>query len=359
MENKGYGFLAIIIIWGGLFYLYSVSPIAPSASAGSVNFSATTFSAFGGLFNGDGGSNEPFGLINEKGVFQKSQAHFDNALNISQIEISLSDPSLIFAASNSGLIASKNGGLNWYPFFDVEHKLNGVAVYKILFNPENNTQSFISTFSNGKGIVYKSENNFLSVEKLIEFDNEGVYDFGVKNGDLYLGLSNGKLIVYSLDRNEGRILTAFSSPITGLIIPSNGNLIYLTLKSGGLYSSYDRGLSFSRIKSLDNYKGANKINALFVSPNDSFSIYAATNYGLLHSFDAGASWKVFKSLPSEIANVSTVAVNNNGEIFVASNGKIYKSRDNGKNWQNIETNFGTGISIIAFNEKQVIIGAGN
>ncbi len=359
MEDKGYGFLAIIIIWGGLFYLFSASPIAPSASAGSGSFSAATFSALGGFFNDGGGSNEPFGFIDEKGVFQKSQAHFDNTPNISQIEISLSDPSLIFAASNNGLLASKNGGLNWYSFFDIEHKLNGVTVYKILFNPENKNQSFVSVFSGGKGMVYKSENNFLSVEKLIEFNSEGVYDFSIKNGDLYLGLSNGKLIVYSLERNESRILTAFSSPIIGLIIPPNGNLIYLTLKSGGLYLSYDKGLSFSRLKSLDSYKSANKINGLFVSPNDSFSIYAATSYGLLRSFDAGATWKVFKSLPSETASISAVAINSNGEIFAVSNGKIYKSRDNGQNWQIIEINFGAEISVIAFNGEQVIIGAGN
>lgn len=360
MDNKGTGFIAVLIIWGGLFYLFSVSPAAPVVSAGSGSFSAATVSAFSGILGGNSGSNEPFGFINKEGNFQKSQAHFDNSVNISQIEISSSDPSLMFAVSNSGLFASKDAGLNWYSFSDVEHKLNSnVTVYKILFNPENKKQSFISVFSDGKGVVYKSENNFLSVEKLIEFDSEGVYDFDIKNNNLYLGLSNGKLIIYSLDRNESRILTAFSSPVTGLKIPSGGNLIYLTLKSGGLYLSYDGGWSFSRLQSLDNYKGANKINGFFVSPSDTFSIYAATDYGLMHSFDAGATWKIFKSLPSETASVSAVALNGNGEIFAASNGKIYKSRDNGQNWQIIETNIGAQISTMVFSGERVIIGVGS
>ncbi|NCO44643.1 hypothetical protein GW888_01040 [Candidatus Wolfebacteria bacterium] len=361
MDGKGAGFIAVLIVWGGLFYLFSASPVAPSVSAGSGSFSAAAFSAFKGVFDGGrGSSSEPFGFIDEKGNFQKSQIHFNNPVNISQIEISPTDSSLFFAVSDSGLFASKDAGLNWYSFSDIEHKINSnIAVYKILFNPENKKESFISVFSSGKGIVYKSENNFLSVEKLIEFGNEGAYDFDIKNNNLYLGLSNGKLLIYSLDKNESRILTSFSSPITGLRIPQGENLIYLTLKSGGLYASYDGGWSFNRLKYLDNYKGANKINGFFVSPYDTFSIYAATDYGLVHSFDAGATWKVFKSLPSEIASVSAVALNSKDEIFAASKGKIYKSRDNGQNWQIIETNIGAQISVMVFSGERVIIGAGN
>jgi len=359
MDSKGAGFIAVLIVWGGLFYLFFASPVASSVSAGSGSFSAAAFSIFDG-FGDRNGSNEPFGSVDEKGNFQKSQARLDNPVNISQVEFSLSDPSLLFAVSDRGLFASKDAGLNWYSFSDVEHKLSsGATIYKILFNPENKKQSFVSVFSSGKGIVYKSENNFLSVEKLIEFDNEGTYDFDIKNNNLYLGLSNGKLLIYSLDKNESRVLTTFSSPITGLKIPSGGNLIYLTLKSGGLYLSYDGGWSFDRLKYLDNYKGANKINGFFVSLYDNFSIYAATDYGLVHSFDAGTTWKIFKSLPSEIASVSAVALNSKDEIFAASNGKIYKSRDNGQNWQIIETNIGAQISVMVFSGDRVIIGTGN
>ncbi|OGM90438.1 hypothetical protein A3J77_00355 [Candidatus Wolfebacteria bacterium RBG_13_41_7] len=358
MEIKDFGFLAVLIVWGGLFYLLSASFVVPNVSIGNEGFSAVALSAFSG-FNGGGGSNESFGFVDESGEFQESQAYFKDSVDISQIEISLLDSSLLFAASDRGLFVSKDAGLNWYSFSDVEHKLNSnTAVYKILFNPENKKESFISVFSNGKGTIYRSENNFFSLGKLIEFDSEGAYDFNIKNNNLYLGLSNGKLMIYSIDKNESRILTTFSSPITGLKISPGGNLIYLTLKSGGLYLSYDGGQSFNRLKYLDNYNGANKINGFFISPLDGYLVYAATDYGLIRSFDAGATWKVFKSFPSETASVSVVALNDKGEIFTASNGKIYKSRDSGQNWQIIETNLGTQISAIVFSENRVIVGAG-
>jgi len=259
MEIKDFGFLAVLIVWGGLFYLFSANFAVPNVPIRSESFSAAAFSAFDGVF-GNGDSNEPFGFVDENGNFQKSQAHFKDSVNISQIEFSSSDPSLLFAVSDGGLFASKDAGLNWYSFSDVEHKLSpGVAVYKILFNSENKKQAFVSVFSNGKGTIYKSENNFFSSEKLIEFNSEGVYDFGIKNNNLYLGLSNGRLMVYSLDKNESRILTTFSSPITGLKISPGGNLIYLTLKSGGLYLSYDGGQSFNRLKYLDNYNGLGRV----------------------------------------------------------------------------------------------------
>ncbi|NCN95071.1 hypothetical protein GW951_01955, partial [Candidatus Wolfebacteria bacterium] len=52
-------------------------------------------------------------------------------------------------------------------------------------------------------------------------------------------------------------------------------------------------------------------------------------------------------------------LNSKDEIFAASKGKIYKSRDNGQNWQIIETNIGAQISVMVFSGERVIIGAGN
>jgi len=355
MEGKGIGFGVVVLVWGGLFYLFSISTSAPAVvSFGNGNFFAQAASSFNGAF-GTAGSSQPFGAMDENGNFQKSNFHFGGSVNISQIEVLPSDNSLLFAASDNGIFASKDGGKNWYPFSDVEKKLNSsTAVYKILFNPAKKGESFISIFSAGKGTVYKSEKNFMTLEKVVDFDAEAAYGMEIKGNNLYLGLSNGKLLIYSLSTGGSRILSTFSSPITGLRFSPSGNPLYMTLKSGGIYASYNNGESFSRLKYLDNYSGANKVNDLLVL--SSGNLYAATDYGLIRSFDNGATWKVFKGMPLDVAKISAVTVNSDGKIFAASNGKIYKSADTGKNWQIIETGLGTQISVMLFDGNNIIIG---
>jgi len=193
------------------------------------------------------------------------------------------------------------------------------------------------------------------LEKVVDFDAEAAYGMEIKGNNLYLGLSNGKLLIYSLSTNSSRILSTFSSPITSLQFSPSGNPFYMTLKSGGIYASYNNGESFSRLKYLDNYSGANKVNNLLVLPSG--NLYAATDYGLIRSFDNGATWKVFKGMPLDIAKISAVAVSSDGKIFAASNGKIYKSVDDGKNWQITDTGLGAQIAVMIFNGNNIIIGA--
>ena len=353
-EEKGFGFVAIILIWGGLLYFLFNTPLL-SEFTGS-NFLGSS------LLNFNSGLNEQKEVIgifydDNKENFQKAKIHFNKSIDIFDIKVSPDNPELIFAGSNHGLFISRDGGLNWYNFSDLEQNITSNAtVYKILFA---NGQSYISIFQNNKGIVYKSQDNFFSLEKIYEIEDEAVYDIAVNGNNLYFGLSNGRLLLYSLEKGEIRLLTTLNSAITNLKVSQhNGGLIYLTLKSGGFWVSRNNGQSFERIKFLDDYRGANKINDFLVAYLGSPLIYAATDYGLIKSSNSGESWQVFKSLPAEAPKISALVLKENpGEIFAASNGKIYKSRDYGLNWQIFDPGFtDRKISVINFDDNKVIIG---
>lgn len=354
MEEKGLGFIAIILVWGGLLYtLFYISPISANFSSG---FLASAFSNFGNVLNSE--QKEIIGIFDGRGNFQKASIHFDKSINIFDIKVSPDDPQLIFAGSDRGLFISRDGGLNWYGFSDVEHKIDSdTEVYKILFGPKSLNQAFISTFRNNKGIVYKSRNNFFSLEKIFEINGEAAYDFDVINSNLYLGLSDGRLLVYSLEKNDFRVLKTFTSAITNLRADSNG-LIYLTLKKGGFWKSGELGQSFGQIEFLENYRGADKIQNFAIAASDNSLIYAATDYGLIRSLDSGNAWQVFKSIPTEEQKISALAFRNSPEeIYAASNGKIYESRDHGLNWRILELGFNNKeISIINLNSDRIIVG---
>jgi len=353
--EKGAGFLVAILIWGGIVYFFVRTPLLSELS--------------GGQFLDSGLANLVSIVGEKKGTIdvlvgknsQKPAVHFNKTIDIFDIKISPENPELIFAGTNHGLFVSRDAGLNWYNFSDVEHKIDSSSlVYKILLNnPEKSpVYSFISLFKDKRGMVYKSRDKFFSAEKILEIDNEAVYDFDTDGVNLYLGLSDGRLVLYSISKDEVRLLKKFNSPITNLKkIPEKG-LIYLTLKSGGFWISQDNGQSFDRLEFLDNYRGANKVSKFIVSQSNQSLIYAATDYGLLRSSNAGETWQIFKSLPVENRKVSALAIQENpGEIFAASNGKIYKSGDYGLNWRILESNLNDReISAIAVNGDKIIIG---
>ncbi len=353
-EEKGFGFVVIILIWGGLLYFLFSTPLLSEFTGSKFLGSA--------LLNFNSGLKEQKEIIgifydDNKENFQKAKIHFNKSIDIFDIKIFPENPELIFAGSNYGLFISRDGGLNWYNFSDLEKNITSNAtVYKILFA---NGQSYISIFQNNKGIVYKSQDKFFSLEKIYEIEDEAVYDIAVNGNNLYLGLSNGRLLLYSLEKGEIRLLTTLNSAITDLKISRhNGGLIYLTLKSGGFWVSRNNGQSFERIKFLDDYRGANKINDFLVASLGNSSIYAATDYGLIKSSNSGETWQVFKSLPAEAPKISTLALKENpGEIFAASNGKIYKSRDYGLSWQIFDPGFtDRKISTINLEGNKIIIG---
>jgi len=353
-----FGFLAIILVWGGLFYfLFINGPIATSFSGSNFLSSVMT-----GLNANSQSQEKVMGISDSRGNFQKTEIHFNQSVDIFDIEISENTASgapLIFAGSNRGLFISRDNGLNWYNFSDVEHKINSDSqIYKILFNLNKPSEGFISVFYQGKGAIYKSQDNFFSLEKIFEINGEAVYDFDTDGSNLYFGLSNGRLIVYSLAKNTSRVLTNFNSPIKELKVFKNGGLIYAALKSGGFWVSVNAGQSFERMTFLDKYNGANKIHNFESSLLNNALVYASTDYGLIRSTDSGENWQVFKSLPTEKQAISAVSFKDNpGEIFTASNGKIYISLDYGLNWQVIDTEIENRvISIIKPIGDKIIVG---
>lgn len=342
-KNGGYGFFAVIIVWGGLLWI--IFTYLPVGGGGGGSFLASAFDNF----NGQVKSRQGIIVFSEDGKdFQSAVVHFNRGVDIYDIQRS-ADKRLMFAASDHGLFISRDGGLNWHNFSDIEEKItSGTPVYGI------HPKGFISIFRAGRGFLYKSEDNFYSLKSVLELDNEAVYGFDIFGDRLYLGLSDGKLMVYSLKKNTFRLLKTFPGPIKNLMIADNG-IIYLTLKSGGLWASAN-GEDFSRREFLSGYRGAEQINSFSFGYENDFSVYAATAYGLIRSLNSGLNWQTFKTLPSEQKDVSAVGLLPS-EIYAASDGKIYKSADNGLSWQIIDPEVGgRQISLIKVYDGKIIVG---
>lgn len=340
--------IVIILIWGGLFsFLFKAIP--------DLNFSnsslASVFSSF--QSSSDSDAEAIISVSQDKENFQGATFHSADSADIFSIEVSVKDPNLIFAGSDRGLLVSKNAGLDWYGFSDLEQKITSAKIYKILTSPSHKNEIFVSVFKDKNGTVYRTTDKFFSLESIFEIQDEAVYDFDIVGDSLYLGLSDGRILIYSANKKESRVLNDLGSPIVDLDIERGGQLIYAVLKSGGLLVSENAGKSFIRSK-----KEIDKIKTLFVDLLNYSKIYAATKSGLVCSYDSGNNWRLFETIPLEDSAIEAVTVGENGEIYAASGNKIYKSRDFGSNWQILDPKIGKrAISIIAVNNGRIIVGS--
>jgi WD40 repeat protein len=351
--------IAIILIWGGLAFLFlQLLPVA-SGVDNNGNFLASLVSSIKNQFIGNKEVKGIISVFDGAGDFKESTIHsVVNGLNIYDIKISPNNRKLVFAGSNRGLLISRDGGLNWQSFQDKENKINSSAeIHKIIF--VSSGRGFLSVFQNGKGIIYQSEDNLSSLIKILEFDDTIINDFDADGKNIYVGLSDGRLIIYSLENQSFRILMNFGSAINNL--KSENGLIYLSLEDGGFFVGNKDGKDFERMKFLDDYRGAAQINDFVIDAEDnSLTLYVATDYGLIRSKDAGENWQVFKSLPTENRKVLNVSIGENG-IFAVDYDKIYKSKDAGLNWQILypEIEKGRKISAMAIGNGKIIVGSKN
>lgn len=344
--------LVVALIWGSLFY--SLLYLLPTSDYVRDNFLASALSVIDDTFNKQAGV---INVFNDKGNLENTVFHIGKDIDVYDIEAAAGSADRIFAGTNQGLFVSRDKGINWYQFSDAEHLIGSDAkVYKILFDEKG--KGFVSVYWKGRGFVYESSDNFFSLDKIFEVEAETAYDFASDGAHLFLGLSDGRLISFSLALNKFRTLNTFASAITNLKVENKGNLIFVALKDDGFWVSENGGRAWSRRKYLADYRGAENIQDLGIDQKHNNMIYAATDYGLIRSADLGSTWQVFRSLPTEKAKIRALAlIPNPGELYVATPDKVYKSTDFGSSWEILEPKIGgREISVITPFHDRIIVG---
>ncbi len=362
--NRAADLIVIILIWGFLIYLFAPA-ISSGLGGGEIyekngeksGLLATISDSF--YF----GPAEPE-TIKEIIILSSDEKDFKNAeiilndnIGIFSIEVFPKNHQIIFASTDSGFLKSEDGGFSWRPFYDLGNKIDSkTKIYKTVFKEEKNgVLSFIAAFKNGKGFVYKSDGNFFFLEKILELDAEAVYDMSVFGDYVYMGLSDGKILRYSIKNNDFQRINVFSSAIFDIEVKEGGNLIYSVLNNGKFFSSKDGGVTFinGKIDKLTDFK---------VSRFNDFEIYGGTEKELIKSSDAGLTWEKLNPLPSQKPLISAITLGNKkGEIFASVMNKFYKSEDDGLSWQiyQLPTDKEKEILLIVLNDDKIIVGINN
>lgn len=250
----------------------------------------------------------------------------------------------IFIGTTKGLFVSDDGGLN-YTRKDIlgtdasmrepAYLSSSTIILDILpannSNPRVRTEKFyISTYNGSEGGVYKTENSFSTLDKVVDFKKEAAYAMYVLGSDLYFGMSNGQLLRYNMNEKLLETLSEFPKQITKIVYAPDG-FYYLMLENGALYRAASPYATFTKIRIPGGgfFSGASAKQ--FVYDNHG-NIYIRTSDGIYRSTNSGATFEQYDKIPLLAGTIDTFGVSE-GNIHILSGGRLFTSSDEGDEWK--------------------------
>lgn len=355
MNGGGSNFIIMILIWGSLIYFLVggfgrvVSQAHINASGG--DFLASIISSFSGKGNGAAKTAEwTIGFSEDAKNFETATINFKGEVDVSGVKNFPDDPRTFFAVSNRGLFVSRDNGFSWNPVSDSKKKISSGAVVRGTSFVSSVKNGFLSVSDGGNGIVYKSSDNFHLLEIIFEIEDEEIFSLSASEREVYFGISDGRLLRYSLDEDKISTLNDFGEKITNLEAGAE-TIIYVLTEEGKLFASEDGGRTFKKRKNgVEKFVMDRKVNR---------TVYVLGKKGFFRSSDAGKTFQEIKILSVEgELSVSAIAFDAaRKNIYVAAGNKIYKSENDGLDWKTFYPDIGRRrISAIAAENGRIIIG---
>jgi len=115
------------------------------------------------------------------------------------------------------------------------------------------------------------------------------------------------------------------------VAPSNSNILYAGMETGGIFKTIDKGLNWTPV--THNYAIGN-IQDIKVDPNNSNIVYAARGEDIYKTSNGGNTWDLIATVGGTIQQF-LINTNNTNTIYAATSIGVLKSDDAGSNWNNI------------------------
>jgi photosystem II stability/assembly factor-like uncharacterized protein len=285
-----------------------------------------------------------------KGVFVSS----DDGLNWVQKNSGiLEDPILVYSSAvkdnllyigtGGGLYKSENHGEKWTNLnvTTFSASISSIAVSDSLIVASRSADIFVS---NDKGASWKKKSYNQLIQTLL-----------IVNNKIYTGTYGG--VNLSTDLGETWIRKNNNLKNTSIMVITNDkNNIFVGTYGNGMFLSTDNGNSWVEKNSgFRNNMSSGWIYALNAKDN---VIMSGTDDGLYLSTDTGKNW-LKKSLTTGIPSISSFVRKDNYIFAGLSQGAIWRSSDNGKNWELNPTSFlnTTYPSVLATDGTNLFAGA--
>ncbi|MBI5530319.1 MAG: hypothetical protein HY918_02355 [Candidatus Doudnabacteria bacterium] len=281
---------------------------------------------------------------------------FSNAIkgNSAQSLVSLSISKMAFAPSNretvyagsytSGLFKSEDSGANWSKI------LSNVFVYDFAISPGDPKIIYAAGYFADHGRVVKTTDGGASWNQVYNEEStlNAVRAIAINPNNpnqIIIGTTSGSIIKSADGGISWQLARNFSDRVNRMLW-QNGN-IYVLLKAKGLFKSTGFAENFDEVSSTLS-KTYNLGSLSYTSSTiDSFSqlyvdyttpglIYVTTNKGLFKTVDDGKNWQQLQlPVKAEDADARAVAIapSSSNIVFTSVGSTIYKSTDGGQTFQ--------------------------
>ncbi|MEN3328048.1 MAG: hypothetical protein V7638_2855 [Acidobacteriota bacterium] len=194
--------------------------------------------------------------------------------------------SIIFAATDTGLFKSTDGGANW-------SRLPGspLSIYsELAIDPLNSAIIYIAT-------------------------NDGVFK-SIDGGNSFTPSNTG-----------------IDTPVRSIAVnPVTPSILYATVGGSSYFKSVNGGASWS----ANVVTGASRVDSITIDPNTPTTLFADTDRGISRSTDSGNSWTELNTGILSFHSVNTITIDPvNNVIYAATTSGIRKSTNGGNTWTHI------------------------
>ncbi|MFA7201596.1 MAG: hypothetical protein WC099_01190 [Candidatus Paceibacterota bacterium] len=335
------GIVGVSNVLGASFDLGDLAPSlsmnATGATGGASGFLASAASVIGGASSHEA-SRFMISFDNLKNIYP-AKLNLQGDIRIYDVDVyTHTSPEILMVSTNRGLYYSDNTGLTWRAVKTPQGEITTESVV-LRVVPVDTNSYLVSVFQNGVGFVYYTSDMFATLQRLVYFADEGVYDMVAYGNTLYLAMSNGQLIQYDRVKETFRVTHTFPSPIVRLYDNKDG-FFYALLKSGVLMQAAGPLGEYTKISVQKGWFSSGSMKSVgFASSGD---IYALGKEGLYRSENYGVTFDLIDNIPLLKKQIDALAVSGN-VVYIISNGRMYISTNAGGSWKlqdNIPSDFG-------------------
>ena len=354
MDNKFIvSALVILGIFGALFGLSLVAAPVSSAYQSSSHLFATALAAVDpAAFGGGGKFLVSFDNFKNVHTMITDQHTVTRLFNVVRGQ----DRNIFWAGTDHGLFLSRDGGLTWNRFVTSDNEITGDSlVFSVLPYSSDGTSFLVSVFENGVGSVYRTDDSFFTLNRIVDFAGEVPYAMYRNGHVLYLGMSTGQLIRYNLAYDYAKVVNAFSKSVVHFYPTSSG--MYIQLSSGKLLHSTQFPSEFTQVKvprqGFSGLFGSGVVQT--PSWNSVGTLYVLSDNKVYKSLDHGTTFALLKTIPLTTESIDAFAVHNDA-LYVVSGTRMFISHDGGENWHIQDLNNTFKIANFYFVGGRVILG---
>jgi len=319
----------------------------------SISIGSSSKNRDGGVWKSDDGGktwNQKVAMASVKGEVNISKVGVANMVFDPQ-----DNNTIYLSTEKDGIVYTYNGGESWRQFtyfaknrvravaVDYESKceLFAVAINKV-FKSVDCGRSWQSTY-------YHQNDEVVITDIITDHHNTGIVYIATSDGEVFKSRNSGETWV-AVYRNDK---AAFVDLVAD---PHNSLVVYVASVSNGIFKTTDGGVNWASLGAgLESYSGSHKYRSLIVDNATPGGLILISQYGMLRSFDYGASWSIVELLPEQ-KNTVVYAVGINPSdsniIYYATRTTLLKSSDGGESWSSRKLPFSKAVKNIIVHPEE-------